>query len=70
MIRKIRGYRILSAFRGRPAADLEALANALCVIGEIASQRCAEIAEIEINPLFVLREGSGVIVGDALAALT
>jgi succinyl-CoA synthetase beta subunit len=28
-----------------------------------------QIAELEINPLFVLPEGSGVIVGDALAAL-
>jgi len=69
MIRKLRGYRILTAFRGRPAADLEAVANTLCRIGEIASQWREQIAEIEINPLFVLPEGSGVIVGDALAAL-
>jgi acyl-CoA synthetase (NDP forming) len=69
MIRKIRGYRILTAFRGRPAADLEAVAHALCVIGQLASALQDQIAELEINPLFVLPEGSGVIVGDALAAL-
>jgi acyl-CoA synthetase (NDP forming) len=69
MIRKIRGYRILTAFRGRVAADLEAIARALCQVGEIALQWHGEIAELEINPLFVLPDGSGVIVGDALAAL-
>jgi acyl-CoA synthetase (NDP forming) len=69
LIRKIRGYSILTAFRGRAGADLEALARALCQVGEIACQWQDQIAELEINPLFVLPDGSGVIVGDALAAL-
>jgi acetate---CoA ligase (ADP-forming) len=69
MIRKIRGYRILTAFRGRPAADLEELAQALCRVGQIACHWQKQIVELEINPLFVLPEGSGVIVGDALATL-
>lgn len=69
MIRRIRGYRILTAFRGRPAADLEALAQVLCQVGQIACQWQERIAELEINPLFVLPAGSGVIVGDAMAAL-
>jgi acyl-CoA synthetase (NDP forming) len=69
MIRRIRGYRILTAFRGRPPADLEALAQVLCQLGELASQFQERITELEINPLFVLPEGSGVVVGDALASL-
>ena len=69
MIRKIRGYSILTAFRGRPAADLEALAQVLCRVGQLACQWQEQIAELEINPLFVLPAGSGVIVGDALVAL-
>jgi acetyltransferase len=69
MIRRIRGYRILTAFRGRPAADLEALAQVLCQVGQFACAWRERIAELEINPLFVLPEGSGVVVGDALAAL-
>jgi len=69
MIRRIRGYRILTAFRGRPAADLEALAQVLCQVGQFACKWQERIAELEINPLFVLPAGSGVIVGDALAAL-
>jgi acetate---CoA ligase (ADP-forming) len=69
MIRRIRGYRILTAFRGRPAADLEGVAQVLCDVGQLACQWQERIAELEINPLFVLPEGSGVIVGDALAVL-
>jgi acyl-CoA synthetase (NDP forming) len=68
-IGRIRGYRILTAFRGRPAADLDALAQALCQVGQFACEWQERIAEVEINPLFVLPEGSGVVVGDALAVL-
>lgn len=66
---RIRGHRLLTAFRGHPAADLEAVAHALCVIGQLASELRNQITELEVNPLFVLPRGSGVIVGDALAAL-
>jgi len=69
LIQKIRGYRILTAFRGRPAADLEALAEAICGVAQLASHWQQQIGELEINPLFVLPHGSGVVVGDALVAL-
>lgn len=69
MIRKIRGYQILTAFRGRPAADLEAVAQVLCGVGQLACRWQERIIELEINPLFVLPEGGGVVVGDALASL-
>jgi acyl-CoA synthetase (NDP forming) len=69
MIRKIRGYRVLTAFRGRPPADLEAVAQVLCQVGQLAYDWRDRIAELEINPLFVLPEGFGVVVGDALASL-
>jgi acetyltransferase len=69
MIQKIRGYRILTAFRGRPPADLEALAQVICQVGQLACQWREEIAELEINPLFVLPRGSGAIVGDALVVM-
>jgi acetate---CoA ligase (ADP-forming) len=69
MITRIRGYTILTEFRGRPAADLDAVARVLCEVGQLACQWQERIAELEINPLFVLPEGFGVIVGDALAVL-
>src|ERR1035437_7460792 len=69
IIQKIRGYRILTKFRGRPAADVEALARVMCQVGDLALVWQDRISELEINPLFVLSEGSGVVVGDALAVL-
>jgi acetyltransferase len=69
LIRKIRGYNILTPFRGRAGADLEAVARTLSQVGEIACQWQDQIAELEINPLFVLPDGLGVVVGDALAGL-
>jgi succinyl-CoA synthetase beta subunit len=69
MIMRIRGYRILTEFRGLPAADVEAVAQVLCDVGQLACQERYRIAELEINPLFVLPEGFGVMVGDALAVL-
>ena len=69
LIQKIRGYRILTGFRGRPPADLDALAQALCRIGDLACCLQQNISELEINPLFVLPAGAGVVVGDALAVL-
>jgi acetyltransferase len=69
IIQKIRGYRILMAFRSRPAADVEALARVMCQVGDLALVWQDRISELEINPLFVLPEGSGVVVGDALAVL-
>lgn len=69
MIRKIQGYRILTAFRGRPVADIEALAKLIRQLSELAWQWQEQISELEINPLFVLPAGSGVVVGDALATL-
>jgi acetyltransferase len=69
MIRSLRGYSILTDFRGRPAGDLEAIAQALCRLGQFAWAWQERIAEVEINPLFVLAAGAGVVVGDALVTL-
>jgi succinyl-CoA synthetase beta subunit len=41
----------------------------MCQVGDLALVWQDRISELEINPLFVLPEGSGVVVGDALAVL-
>jgi acetyltransferase len=69
MIRSLRGYGILTDFRGRPGGDLEAIAWALCCLGQFAWAWQERIAELEVNPLFVLGAGAGVVVGDALVTL-
>ena len=65
MIAEVKGLRMLSGYRGRPAADLEALANAIVALSGLAHDPA--VAEVEINPLLVCRQG--VVAVDALARL-
>ncbi|MBI3892024.1 MAG: acetate--CoA ligase family protein [Candidatus Wallbacteria bacterium] len=64
MLEQIRGARLLDGYRGSPAADREALADALlrvsCMVGELP-----EIRELDINPLMAMPPGRGVIAVDA-----
>ncbi|MBP6813937.1 MAG: acetate--CoA ligase family protein [Burkholderiaceae bacterium] len=66
MIRSIRAFPILDGARGRPKADLDALADALVRLAALAVDLQDSIAEIDINPLIVLPAGQGVVAVDAL----
>ena len=66
MIRSIRAFPILDGARGRPKADLDALADALVRLAALAVDLKDSIAEIDINPLIVLPAGQGVVAVDAL----
>jgi len=64
MIGELKGAAALSGFRGRPAGDLDALADAIVALSRLASDPA--IAEAEINPLIVREAGHGVLAVDAL----
>ncbi|MBK8767687.1 MAG: acetate--CoA ligase family protein [Burkholderiaceae bacterium] len=66
MIRSIKAFPILDGARGRPKADLDALADALVRLAALAVDLQDSIAEIDINPLIVLPAGQGVVAVDAL----
>jgi acetyltransferase len=64
MIKQIKGYKIFEGARGQPPSDIDAIATHI----ERLSQLCMDfeqIKEVDINPLFVLQKGLGVIVADA-----
>ena len=65
MVAEIRAFALLRGFRGRPRADLAALARALAALSTLALQ--PGVAECEINPLILRREGEGVVAVDAVA---
>ncbi|MBI4587457.1 MAG: acetate--CoA ligase family protein [Candidatus Rokubacteria bacterium] len=69
MLRELRGYRILTGFRDRPAGDVEGLADALVRLSRLASELEDEIAEVDLNPVMVLPAGRGVVAVDALVTL-
>jgi acetate---CoA ligase (ADP-forming) len=64
-IRRLRGAKLLDGMRGRPPADIEALAHAVSLIGSVVAAR-PEITEIDINPLTVYAAGEGTLALDAL----
>ena len=66
MIAEVKGARLLQGFRGRPAADLEALADTLVRVSHLAMHIEGHLAELDINPLMVLPSGHGVKAVDAL----
>ena len=66
MIREIRTYSLLTGVRGRPRADVDALARTIVALSRLALDFRDEVDEIEFNPLMVLPEGQGVLAVDTL----
>ncbi len=64
MLSGIRSKKLLSAFRGEKAANREALKAVLSGLSKLAVEH-PDVAEVDINPLIVDREG-GVTAVDAL----
>jgi acyl-CoA synthetase (NDP forming) len=63
MLDNIRGKKLLDGVRGEPAADREALVSALLRVSQMISD-LPEIVEIDMNPLFALAPGKGVLAVD------
>jgi acetate---CoA ligase (ADP-forming) len=69
MINELRGRAILDGVRGRLPGDIDALAEVISRVSDMAWMLRGRIAELDINPLFVRPAGHGVIAGDALAVM-
>ncbi|MBX9906005.1 MAG: acetate--CoA ligase family protein [Burkholderiales bacterium] len=70
--RLITGLRIapvLAGVRGRPAADVAALADTIAKLSVLAAALGPRLVELDINPLLVRDSGAGVIALDARATL-
>jgi len=66
MIDSLRGARLLNGYRGKPAADIDALCRALAQFSRLAE--CERVAEMELNPVLALPDGVTAV--DALLRLT
>ncbi len=66
MIAEIKGYPLLTGARGRAHADIDALADAIVKLSALAVDLHDHVAELDINPLFVMEKGRGVKAADAL----
>ncbi len=64
MVRTIKGYRLLTGYRGQPAVDLKAIEEVLLRVSQLV-EAIPQINEIDLNPVFALPEGQGCKIVDA-----
>jgi acetyl coenzyme A synthetase (ADP forming)-like protein len=68
MVRTVRGAKLLDGWRGAPAADTEALEQAILRLSQLVGE-IPEIVELDLNPLKVRPRGKGCMVVDARVAV-
>jgi len=66
MIERLRSKKILNGFRGRPAADVAAIVDAITRLSELVLDLAPFFEELDINPAMVFGVGKGLRVVDAL----
>jgi len=59
MTAEIRAHRLLGAVRGRPARDVDAAVDVIVRVSELMAD-LDRVAELDVNPLFVLERGAAV----------
>ncbi len=64
MVRSVKGYPLLTGYRGAPPADLDALEEVLLRVSALVGDH-PEIAEMDLNPVKVLPAGRGCVAVDA-----
>ena len=67
MIAEVKALRLLSGFRGRPPADLAAVARLVVALSHLATLADPLVVEAEVNPVVV--KADGVVAVDALVRL-
>lgn len=66
MIRSLKGYKMLSGYRGGPKCDVDALAELIVRISDYAAANKDTLCEMDLNPVIVHEEGCGAEIADAL----
>jgi acyl-CoA synthetase (NDP forming) len=65
----IRARKILEGVRGRPPADLDAVARVLVALGDFALVYRDRLTAVDVNPLLVGEVGTGVVAVDLVVEL-
>ena len=69
MVRELKAFALLDGARGKPRADIDALADAIVRLSTLAVANADLIDSIEINPLRVFDAGRGGLALDAAIVL-
>ena len=58
--------KLLDGYRGGPKGDIDALVTAVAAVASYVAADAAKLEELDINPIMVLPQGSGIVAADAL----
>jgi acetyl coenzyme A synthetase (ADP forming)-like protein len=64
LVREIRGFRLLTGYRGDPPADIEALEEVLLRVSRLVEE-VPEITDLDLNPILTRPPGEGCLIVDA-----
>ena len=70
MAKELKSWPLLDGYRGRAKADVDALLSAVVAFSAMAVALGDRLIEAEINPLFVLPVGQGVLAADGVAVIS
>ena len=64
MLKELRSYKVLEGVRGQPPRDIDALVQAMVGLSEIFAAHRNHLSDMEINPIMVRAQSSGVAAVD------
>lgn len=67
MLKSLRGYRLLAGYRGGKAANVDALAESIARLSELAADHASRLTEFDVNPIVATPER--IVAVDALAVV-
>ena len=70
MLQSLKGWPLLNGARGRPAADIEALAEVIVNLSRFAAEHAEGVEAVELNPVSVGAQGRGAFALDAVIHLS
>ncbi|MGY8525334.1 acetate--CoA ligase family protein [Paracidovorax citrulli] len=70
MIGALKTAPLMTGYRGRPKGDVDALADVIVSFSRMVAAMGERLVEAEINPVFVLPTGQGVVAADGVAVLS
>ncbi|MQA82267.1 MAG: CoA-binding protein [Streptosporangiales bacterium] len=68
-LRSLRIWPLLAGYRGRPAADVDAVVDAVVAVAAYARAHQSHLVELDVNPLLVLPTSHGAVAVDVLVRL-
>lgn len=66
LLERLKAWRLLTGFRGKPPADTKALISLMCDFSRVVVREGNDLAEVDLNPVMVRQNGQGVVIVDAV----